>query len=108
MSDRKEGALTMSGYVVFTREKTLDQGELDVYVGKPDNCRRTRGEDAAFYGTHEDVEGAPTEGTVILRTKLPRKNRRVDCPCLATSLVNDPSLRGEGREIHLTLTETLN
>jgi hypothetical protein len=30
MSDRKEGALTMSGYVVFTREKTLDQGELDV------------------------------------------------------------------------------
>ena len=42
MSDRKEGALTMSGYVVFTREKTLDQGELDVYVGKPDNCRRSR------------------------------------------------------------------
>ena len=26
----------------------------------------------------------------------------------ATSLVNDPSLRGEGREIQLTLTETLN
>ena len=98
----------MSGYVVFTREKTLDQGELDVYAGKPDNCHRTRGEDVAFYGTHEDLEGAPTEGTLILRTKLPRKNQRVDCPCLATSLVNDPSLRGEGREIHLTLTETLN
>ena len=38
MSDRKEEALTMSGYVVFTREKTLDQGELEVYAGKPDNC----------------------------------------------------------------------
>src|SRR5271170_67046 len=93
----------MSGYVVFTREKTLDQGELDMYAGKPDNCRPTRGEDAAFCGTHEDLEGAPTEGTVILRTKLPSKNQRVDYPCLATSLVNDPSLRGEGREIHLTL-----
>ena len=45
---------------------------------------------------------------MILRTKLPSKNQRVDCPCLATSLVNDPSLRGEGREIHLTLTEILN
>ena len=47
----------------------------------------------AFYGSHEDLEGAPTEGTVILRTKLPNKNQRVDCPCLATSLVNDPTLR---------------
>src|SRR5206468_417939 len=33
-TDRKKGAPTMSAYVVFTREKTLDQGELDVYAKK--------------------------------------------------------------------------
>jgi len=84
----------MSAYAVFTREKTLDQGELDVYAKEAQTT--VAGHEVkmlAFYGSHEDLEGAPTEGTVILRTKLPNKNQRVDCPCLATSLVNDPTLR---------------
>lgn len=57
----------MSTYVVFTREKTLDQHELDIYVkeagatgaGHPIKV-------LAFYGRHEDLEGSPTEGTVIV------------------------------------------
>jgi uncharacterized protein (DUF1330 family) len=76
----------MSAYVVFTREKALDQGELDVYAKEAQTT--VAGHEVkmlAFYGSHEDLEGAPTEGTVILRTKLPSKNQRVDCPCLATS-----------------------
>jgi uncharacterized protein (DUF1330 family) len=56
----------MSAYLIFTREKTLDQKELDTYhklaastlAGHP-------GRPLAMYGTHEDLEGAPTEGTVI-------------------------------------------
>ena len=57
----------MSAYLIFTREKTLDQKEMDTYnklaaatfAGYP-------GKPLAFYGRHEDLEGAPTEGTVIL------------------------------------------
>ena len=57
----------MSAYMIFTREKTTDQKEMDIYskaagptmAGHP-------GKRLAFYGNHEDLEGAPTEGTVIL------------------------------------------
>ena len=56
----------MSAYMIFTREKTVDQNEMDVYsktvgptmAGHPLKT-------LAFYGKHEDLEGAPTEGTVI-------------------------------------------
>ncbi len=57
----------MSAYMIFTRDKTFDQGELEVYgktvvptmAGHP-------GKVLALYGAHQDLEGAPTEGTVIL------------------------------------------
>jgi len=57
----------MSAYMIFTRDKTLDQSEMDIYAktvgptmaGHP-------GKVLAFYGPHEDLEGAPTEGAVIL------------------------------------------
>ena len=58
----------MSAYLVFTRDKTLDQGELDIYL--KDATATLAGHDAkplAFYGPHEDLEGPPTEGTVILQ-----------------------------------------
>ena len=56
----------MSTYMVFTREKTLDKSEMDTYSklvtatfsGHPVTV-------LAAYGPHEDLEGEPTEGTVI-------------------------------------------
>ncbi|HZD33115.1 MAG TPA: DUF1330 domain-containing protein [Candidatus Angelobacter sp.] len=58
----------MSAYLVFTRDKTLDQSELDIY-GKEVHAT-TAGHELkalAYYGAHEDLEGPPTEGTVILQ-----------------------------------------
>jgi uncharacterized protein (DUF1330 family) len=56
----------MSAYVVFTREKTLNQAEMDIYHKE---IRATlAGHDVkilASYGPFEDLEGPPTEGTVI-------------------------------------------
>jgi uncharacterized protein (DUF1330 family) len=56
----------MSAYVVFTREQTLDRAELDTYFKE---VRATfAGHEVkvlASYGPHEDLEGSPTEGTVI-------------------------------------------
>ncbi|MFZ3216590.1 MAG: DUF1330 domain-containing protein [Candidatus Acidiferrales bacterium] len=58
----------MSAYIVFTREKTLDQGELDVYAKEAQTT--VAGHEVkvlAFYGSQEDLEGTPTEGTVIFQ-----------------------------------------
>lgn len=56
----------MSAYFVFTREQTLDAAELEIYWSK---VKPTfSGHEVrilASYGQHEDVEGSPTEGTVI-------------------------------------------
>jgi uncharacterized protein (DUF1330 family) len=46
----------MKGYLVFTRDKTLDKNELDTYSK----------EVPATFAGYEDLEGAATEGTVIL------------------------------------------
>ncbi len=57
----------MKGYLVFTREKTLDKDEMATYTNE---VRPTfEGHDykiLARYGAFEDLEGIPTEGTVIL------------------------------------------
>ncbi len=57
----------MSAYLIFTRDKTLDPQELAVYSKE---VRPTlAGHNAkllAAYGKHEDLEGAATEGTVIV------------------------------------------
>jgi len=56
----------MSAYFIFTRDKTFDQAEMDLYN---EQVRATlAGHDVkilAAYGPFEDVEGPPTEGTVI-------------------------------------------
>ena len=56
----------MSAYFVFTRERTLDAKEMEIYaqmVRATFDGHRVRL--LATYGQHEDLEGAPTEGTVI-------------------------------------------
>ena len=56
----------MSAYVVFTREKTLDAGELDTYMkGVAATLAAHDVKMLAPYTPHEDLEGPPTEGTVI-------------------------------------------
>jgi uncharacterized protein (DUF1330 family) len=56
----------MSAYLIFTRERTLDAKELEIYWEK---IRATfTGHEVkvlASYGQHEDLEGPPREGTVI-------------------------------------------
>jgi len=57
----------MPAYIVFTREKTRDQSELDTYAQK---VRTTIGGHPltarAMYGRHEVLEGPAVEGVVIL------------------------------------------
>ncbi len=56
----------MSAYLVFTRVQTLDAAELEIYWSK---IRATfSGHEVkllASYGRYEDLEGPPTEGTVM-------------------------------------------
>jgi uncharacterized protein (DUF1330 family) len=58
----------MSAYMVFTRDKTLDPLELDIYAKEvPATAAGHELKALAFYGPHQDLEGPPTEGTVILQ-----------------------------------------
>jgi uncharacterized protein (DUF1330 family) len=57
----------MSTYLIFTREKTLDAQELATYMkDTPATLAGHPAKALAFFGPHEDLEGASTEGTVIL------------------------------------------
>ena len=58
----------MSAYLIFTRERTIDQAEMDIYsilapasaVGHPMDV-------LARYGRFEVLEGDPIEGSVVIR-----------------------------------------
>ena len=57
----------MSAYFIFTREKTIDQAEMDTY--NQEVRATTAGYDLkilAAYEPHEELEGPPNEGTIIL------------------------------------------
>jgi uncharacterized protein (DUF1330 family) len=57
----------MKGYLVFTRDKTLDKNELATYRKEVKaTFEGYEFKTLALYGAHEDLEGASTEGTVIL------------------------------------------
>ena len=57
----------MSAYIIFTREKTLDEQELAQYAKEaPATLAGHEVKPIAFYGAHEDLEGPVTEGTVIM------------------------------------------
>ncbi len=57
----------MSSYLIFTREKTIDEGELAAYAKEaPATLDGHEVKVLTFYGPHEDLEGPATEGTVIL------------------------------------------
>ena len=57
----------MAAYMVFTREKTTNEAEFAKYG--PMAGAASAGHELtplAVYGKHETLEGAPTEGVVIL------------------------------------------
>jgi uncharacterized protein (DUF1330 family) len=57
----------MSAYLIFTRDKMLDEHEMATYSKDvPATLAGHEVKILALYGTHEDLEGASTEGTVIL------------------------------------------
>ena len=59
----------MSAYLIFTRDKTLDEHEL----ASKEASATLAGHEVkplAFYGAHEDLEGASTEGTATLEFPL--------------------------------------
>jgi uncharacterized protein (DUF1330 family) len=57
----------MKGYLVFTRDKMLDKNEMETYSKEvPTTFAGHDFKILAFYGAYEDLEGAVTEGTVIL------------------------------------------
>jgi len=56
----------MSAYVVFMREKTIDQSELEAYWAKvAATMEGVPLKVLAAYGRHETLEGPDVEGVVI-------------------------------------------
>jgi uncharacterized protein (DUF1330 family) len=56
----------MSAYAVFTRERTLDQTELEIYWSKVESTfANYKVKIHAAYGPHEVLEGMQIEGAVI-------------------------------------------
>jgi uncharacterized protein (DUF1330 family) len=57
----------MTAYLVFTRDKMLDQNEMAIYSKDvPATLAGHEVKILALYGGHEDLEGPATEGSVIL------------------------------------------
>ncbi len=57
----------MSAYIIFIRDETLDQHEMDVYAQKASEARGDHPiTPLAFYGQAEGLEGPPAEGVVLL------------------------------------------
>ena len=56
----------MSAYLVFTREKTLDEAELKIYWDKiRSSFKGHQVKVLVNYGRHEVLEGGPVDGVVI-------------------------------------------
>jgi hypothetical protein len=54
----------VSAYLIFTPDKTLDEHELATYSKEDSATRAGRAvKPLAFYGAHEDLEGAATEAS---------------------------------------------
>ena len=58
----------MSAYLVFTRTRTLDQKELEIYwAGIRDTMKGHPIEVLVAYGKFEVLEGSPIEGIVVAK-----------------------------------------
>lgn len=66
----------MSAYRIFRHEKVLDERELATYSNEATST--LAGHEVkvlAFHGSQEELEGVPTEGTVILEFQVSRRRR---------------------------------
>jgi len=67
LREARAAEIVMSAYLVFTRDKTLDEHGLATYSKEvPATLVGNKFTVLALYGAHEDLEGASTEGTVII------------------------------------------
>ncbi|MGF6782252.1 DUF1330 domain-containing protein [Paraburkholderia sp. GAS334] len=67
----------MVAYVIFTREKTTKQTELDAYAQKaPAAAEGHNVSFLALYGKHEVLEGPTMEGAAILQFPTIEEARR--------------------------------
>lgn len=58
----------MAAYMIFVREKTLDNSELETYQSKvPPSLEGHSIEVLAAYGRHVTLEGPDIEGVVVAR-----------------------------------------
>ncbi len=58
----------MSAYLIFTREKTLDEQEMATYsAGAVATLAGREVNVLTLYGQHQDLEGPATEGSVVLQ-----------------------------------------
>ncbi|MFP3567433.1 DUF1330 domain-containing protein [Paraburkholderia sp. SIMBA_030] len=67
----------MTAYVVFTRERTTNQAELDTYAQEASGA--AEGHNVSFlvlYGKHEVLEGPTMEGAAVLRFPTIEEARR--------------------------------
>src|ERR1700688_3509190 len=61
------GAYAMATYIVFTKESTQDQGELDIYLSKVgETFKGHPAKILAAYGPQQVLEGEAPEGVVIV------------------------------------------
>jgi len=57
----------MASYLIFSRERTLDSKELSIYSSQvPATLAGHEVKALALYGRRQDLEGAPSEGIVVL------------------------------------------
>jgi uncharacterized protein (DUF1330 family) len=57
----------MPAYIIFTKEKTTNQAELDIYSGQvPKTMEGVNLKVLVGYGAQKVVEGPQTEGVVVL------------------------------------------
>jgi len=56
----------MPAYMIFTREKVIDQAELDTYSKEVMPTLASHPVKILAYGAHQTLEGTPTGGTAIL------------------------------------------
>ncbi|MDP1627384.1 DUF1330 domain-containing protein [Parvibaculum sp.] len=57
----------MTAYIIFTRERTIDENELEVYRPKARASMEGRPvTKLVAYGKQEMLEGKPVEGVVVL------------------------------------------
>jgi len=58
----------MSAYLIFTRERTIDQAEMDIYSSLAPATAASHPIDVlANYGRFEVLEGDPIEGSFVMR-----------------------------------------